>query len=216
LAFLGQISLREINAIVPIPGWPTDGVLAFFYDADQIWGYDPLHRGHCNVAFYAESTSLCRAEFPQSLPDAARYRKHSLKFVSEWTLPTFLELNNGELALWKTDEYRNLVDRLNTGGTGGTVHRRGGNPQEVQGDMRLECQLVTNGLNWGDRSWRDDPRRAELENGASDWQLLIQFDSDEARLNWMWGDVGRVYFWARRQDIEAADFSNNWAILQCG
>jgi len=142
LAFLGQISLREINAIVPIPGWPTDGILAFFYDADQIWGYDPLHRGHCSVAFYPESTSLCRVEFPQGLPDTARNRKHSLRFTSEWTLPSFLELDNGELALWKTDEYRNLVDRLNTGSIGETVHRVGGYPQEVQGDMRLECQLA--------------------------------------------------------------------------
>jgi uncharacterized protein YwqG len=216
LAFLGQFSMREISAIAPIPGWPDDGILAFFYDADQIWGYDPIHRGHCCVMFFPECASLTGVEFPQSLPDNARHPKRPLKFIGEWTLPTDLESNNGEPAFWKTDQYRDLVNRLSIRGIGETVHRLGGYPQEIQGDMRLECQLVTHGLNWGDGSWREDTRRAELEKGALDWQLLVQFDSDEARLGWMWGDVGRVYFWARRQDIEAADFSSSWAILQCG
>jgi uncharacterized protein YwqG len=42
----------------------------------------------------------------------------------------------------------------------------------------------------------------------------MQFDSEES-LDWKWGSEGRVYFMARRQDIEAGDFSNCWAILQC-
>ena len=81
--------------------------------------------------------------------------------------------------------------------------------------MRLECQLVTNGLYCGDATGYQDPRRASLELGASDWQLLLQIDSDEERLGWMWGDVGRVYFWIRRQDLASADFEGAWAVLQC-
>ena len=95
------------------------------------------------------------------------------------------------------------------------IHRCGGHPQEIQGDMRLKCQLVTNGIYCGDPSGYQDPRRPLLEKGAADWQLLLQIDSDESSVGWMWGDVGRVYFWARRQDIEAADFDGCWAILQC-
>jgi hypothetical protein len=30
LAFLGQLSLREIQAVAPLPGWPNEGILAFF------------------------------------------------------------------------------------------------------------------------------------------------------------------------------------------
>jgi uncharacterized protein YwqG len=183
----------------------------------RFWGYDPLHRGHCFVMFYPEPISPTPAEFPKGLADNARYPKRRLRFVREWILPKYLELNTGQFAFWRTNEYRDLIARLNSEGAGReTVHRVGGYPQEIQGDMRLECQMVTHGLNWGDRSWREDPRRAELEKGAADWQLLIQFDSDEERLGWMWGDLGRVYFWARRQDIEAADFRKSWAILQCG
>lgn len=218
LTFLGQLSLREVSAVSSLPSWPREGILAFFYDASQIWGFDPLDRGHCRVLFYPEGVSLAPAEFPKSLKANARFPRSSLEFRCEWTLPTYLELNNGELVLWKMDEYRDLIARVNS--AGGTeresVHRVGGYPQEIQGDMRLECQLVTNGIYCGGPSGYKDPRRAELEKGAPDWQLLAQFDSDEAHLGWMWGDVGRVYFWARRQDIELADFTNSWAILQCG
>jgi uncharacterized protein YwqG len=218
LAFLGQFSLREVCAIAPLPGWPREGILAFFYDASQIWGYDPLDRGHCRVLFYPEEERLTPAEFPTTPSTDAHLPRRSLEFRCEWTLPTYLELNNGDLVVWKMDEYSDLLARLSSDGEaeGGRFHRVGGYPQEIQGDMRLECQLVTNGLYCGDQSGYQDPRRAELEKGASDWQLLAQFDSDEAQLGWMWGDVGRVYFWARRQEIEAGDFTNCWAILQCG
>lgn len=217
LAFLGQLSLREVTAIAPLPGWPRKGVLAFFYDASQIWGYDPLDRCHCRVLFYPEEERLTPTEFPTTLSADAHFPSRSLEFRCEWTLPTYLELNNGDLVVWKMNEYSDLLAKLNSGGEAQArlVHRVGGYPQEIQGDMRLKCQLVTNGLYCGDRSGYQDPRRAELEKGASDWQLLAQFDSDEAQLGWMWGDVGRVYFWARRQEIEATDFTNCWAILQC-
>jgi uncharacterized protein YwqG len=218
LAFLGQVSLRDLASVAPLPGWPNEGILAFFYDHSQLWGFDPLDRGHCRVLFYPEDVPLIPAEFPQTLPADARYPQRSLKFRCEWTLPTYLELKNGDLAIWKMDEYRDLLEKVNSDKLHGKeiVHRVGGYPQEVQGDMRLKCRLVTNGLYCGDRTGYNDPRSVELEKGASDWQLLAQFDSDEARLGWMWGDVGRVYFWARRQDIESANFGNCWAVLQCG
>ena len=217
LAFLGQVSLREIHTIAPLPGWPREGVLAFFYDASQIWGFDPLDRGHCRVLFYPEEERVTPAEFPTGLSTDA-YPQRFLEFQCEWTLPTYLEMNNGDIAPWDMDEYSDLIAKLSFSGDaeGRKVHRIGGYAQEIQGDMRLECQLVTNGLYCGDQSGYQDPRRAELEKGVSDWQLLAQFDSDEARLGWMWGDVGRVYCWARRQEIEVGNFENSWAILQCG
>ena len=45
------------------------------------------------------------------------------------------------------------------------THPIDGYPVTIQGDMYLECQLVTNGLYCGDSSSYDDPRRQELEVG---------------------------------------------------
>jgi uncharacterized protein YwqG len=215
LAFLGQVALEEIHAVAPLPGWPNSGTLAFFYDLET-WGYDPLSRGHCRVLYFPPDEDLVPTPPPQALPAEARFPQRRMVFMREWTLPTYLEQDGVDLSRLRNDDYGDLCHQLTLTLDGDeTTHRCGGHPQEIQGDMRLECQLVTHGLYCGDSRGYQDPRRSSLEKGAADWQLLLQVDSDEERLGWMWGDTGRVYFWARRQDIQAADFDGAWAVLQC-
>jgi len=94
-------------------------------------------------------------------------------------------------------------------------HQVGGYPLPVQGsDMGLDCQLVTHGLYCGDASGYEDARAAELSKGAEDWQLLLQFDTDDD-LDVMWGDAGMIYFWVQREAARRNDFSKAWLILQC-
>lgn len=47
-----------------------------------------------------------------------------------------------------------------------------------------------------------------------DWELLLRVDSDE-NANMMWGDVGRLYYLIRRQDLELRAFEKAWLIFQC-
>jgi uncharacterized protein YwqG len=95
-----------------------------------------------------------------------------------------------------------------------TIHRLLGHPDPVQGNMQLECQLVTNGLYCGDGTGHEDPRASALEAGARDWRLLLQIDTDDT-LGSEWGDTGRVYFWIREQDLAAQRFDSAWHIMQC-
>lgn len=87
-------------------------------------------------------------------------------------------------------------------------------PDEIQGPMELECQLVSRGLYCGDPSGYRDPRAEELSAGATEWRLLLQLDSDD-RAEMMWGDGGRLYFWMREQDLVDRRFESAWAVLQC-
>jgi hypothetical protein len=216
LPFLGQLALAEIYAAAPLPGWPHDGTLVFFCDSSA-WGYDPSARGHCRALFFPPRADLAPAPAPTELPNEARSPLRRLHFRREWTLPTRIISRELDLSIWSDDAYRGLCQQLmpDSHKKHDTIHRCGGHPQEIQGDMRLECQLVTNGIYCGDQSGYQDPRRYSLEKGAADWQLLLQIDSDEKRLGWMWGDSGRVYFWARQQDIAATDFDGSWAVLHC-
>ena len=134
----------------------------------------------------------------------------------EWTLEKYLKSKSDGTQYWTKPEYLKLLEKLNADGGNavGPVHRCGGYAQELQKKLRVQCQLVTNGLNYGDPGVLKDPRVPELDKGVMDWQLVMQFDS-EMSLDWEWGSGGRVYFMARRQDIEAGDFSNCCAILQC-
>ena len=85
----------------------------------------------------------------------------------------------------------------------------------IQSEMELECQLVSNGLYCGDPSGYNDPKAKELEKGAKDWILLLQIDSEDEKTGMMWGDVGRLYFWIKREDLKNKNFNKSWMILQC-
>ena len=63
---------------------------------------------------------------------------------------------------------------------GAVIHRLLGHPDPVQGDMQLECQLASNGIDCGDAGGYRDPRVPALRPGAADWRLLLQIDSDDA------------------------------------
>ncbi len=52
-----------------------------------------------------------------------------------------------------------------------------------------------------------------LADGAANDLPVLQVDSDYALI---WGDMGTIYFWIRKQDLAAHDFSKTWMILQCG
>jgi uncharacterized protein YwqG len=215
LSFLCQLSLPELHAAAPLPGWPAEGSLAFFYDTSQEWGFDPLSRGHCRVLYFAGREQLVPQQAPADLADDALFPERHFTFSPEWTLPDSLMLEDNCHTIF-TDEFRELFERLMPASLDGQpIHRCGGHPQAIQGEMRLECQLVSNGIYCGDQAGYQDPRRKLLEPGAADWQLLLQIDSDPERLGWLWGDNGRVYFWSRRQDLSQLSFEHAWAILQC-
>lgn len=93
-------------------------------------------------------------------------------------------------------------------------HQLLGHPMPIQGDMQLECQLVSHGLYCGDSTGYYDPRAKALEPGARQWQLLLQIDTDE-KAGMMWGDGGRLYFWITKDDLKNRRFENTWMILQC-
>ena len=96
----------------------------------------------------------------------------------------------------------------------GIIHRLLGHPDPIQGDMQLECQLVSHGLYCGDQSGYQDPRAEGLRAGAVDWRLLLQIDSDDDA-GMMWGDGGRLYFWIHKDALAARRWEETHLVLQC-
>jgi Domain of unknown function (DUF1963) len=131
LAFLAQLSLSEIGAVAPLTGWPTEGTLAFFYDAvSHPWGFDPLDRGHCRVLFFTESEPLIPTEFPNGLAGDVRFPSCAMTFSCEWSLPDILHVEGDDSALWRTGDYDELLSKLGAVGSGDSqlIHRIGGPP----------------------------------------------------------------------------------------
>jgi len=94
-------------------------------------------------------------------------------------------------------------------------HALGGWPMTIQGDMRMECQLASNGIYCGTAASYSTPQAKALRSGAFDWRVFLQLDSDEERLGWMWGDGGRLYRWTRAVKDTPASPEQGWTVMQC-
>jgi len=216
LAFLGQLSMAELA-----PSFPPDlllartGYLYFFYDQRQsTWGFDPEDRGSWRVIYVeGDPRDFVSAAKPVGLSEEVSPQKH-LAGIPIRTFPGWFDDSIGALKLNESlmDGYFEMASAAYGGKP---MHQMGGVAQAVQSnDMDLQCQLVSHGIYCGDPSGYNDPRVAGLEAGASDWHLLLQIDSDE-EAGMMWGDVGILFFWIKKEDLRNRNFDAVWMVLQC-
>lgn len=209
LTFLAALDLTEVSLALNIPWLPNAGRLLFFYDTEDMpWGFDPDDKGGWAVIHSESDIESNNARVLSKLP-----KKHvSLKQKSappSWERPEFeaLQLTDAEI-----DTFCEEVDQADDNFP---YHQIGGYPNNVQGDMmELECQLASNGLYCGDSTGYASEQASLLKDGAADWRLLLQMDSDDD-LDVMWGDCGMIYFWIREQDARESRFDNVWLVLQC-
>jgi uncharacterized protein YwqG len=212
LDFLAQVNLADIAGAEN--DLPSEGLLSFFYDADaQPWGFEPGDLGGAAVVY--STGSLVRRDGEGA---GEPFPERSMRFELGIGLPT---VEGGGLDQLGPDEdtadaYAELLEELygEPGQDGSSGTWLLGCPCEVQGEMSEECALVTGGLSTGTPDAHHDPRSAPLREQAHDWRLLFQLASIEDA-GMMWGDMGFLYFWIRKQDLEAHDFSATWTILQC-
>ena len=210
MSFIAQLNCAEFNQLEGAKDYPNEGMLYFFYNNDQsAWGFDPKDKAHFKVFFYnGDLKTLKPTAFPTELPEAGRFKGASLTFEEDYSVPS-----------WEHGVYENLSDEdqdwfFDTFLPDKEINKLGGHPNQIQGEMSLECELVTNGLYCGNPSGYNDPKAEALAPKAKFWQLLLQVDSNSA-LDMMWGDAGRLYFWIREQDLKNRDFDKAWMILQC-
>jgi uncharacterized protein YwqG len=212
LSFLAQVNLEELRPYACGRSLPTEGLLQFFYDPEQeTWGFDPKDRGSWAVLFQASLQGL------QPTLGGRRFPGCRVTMTEVTTLPPWESHDFEQLGLTKKerDAYLGVTDALEDAHPEPALqHQLLGNPAAIQGDMQLECQLVSHGLYCGDLSGYNDPRSRQLEPGASDWRLLFQLDSDDAA-DMMWGDCGRLYFWMTEAALADRRFDTAWMILQC-
>jgi uncharacterized protein YwqG len=213
LSFIAQIRLADVTPFDLQLALPPGGLLSFFYDAtQQTYGADPADRGGWMVVYVpAETATLQRLSAPASLPAAARFKSAAAAFTGEVTLPQQPELDMPNLS-WTSEQQHTYENALGTFPSQAdralAHHRLLGNPDTIQDDMRLECQLAANGV-----SDLDAPAAGPLKAGANKWRLLLQVDSDDT-LGMRWADAGMIYFWIENDALTARRFDNVWVILQ--
>ena len=212
LSFVAQFDLATLPRLKGLP-LPGSGSLFFFYDAvNQPWGYDPKEAGCCKVIYCPSRLSENSPRRPHvDLDEEARFKPIDVTATVETSLPSMNDTLFRDLHAERQefDAYLKLVDPLRS-----PVYRIGGHPNEIQGDVRLQAQLVSNGIYCGNSNGYAEGRKKGLNAGASDWRLLLQVDSEE-RTGMYWGESGRIYFLIRHEDLRHRRFDKVWLILQC-
>ena len=215
LAFVAQVDLGEVARAMPDGPLPKKGHLWFFYVSDQMsWGFDPKDAGSA-VVHYEADAQLARRPLPDDIPEEGRFAPVAVSLRAYEDIPDGTDERNptykgDDAAQDHYGEVRNAVASVT-----GTSHKLLGYPEPIQDEMEDECVAASNGIYMGDAKGREDPRLKELGRSKYDWRLLMQVDSDDAA-DMMWGDVGRLYFWIREQDLAAKRFEKAWMIFQCG
>jgi uncharacterized protein YwqG len=220
LGFLAQINCAELQAYDLEHILPNAGMLYFFYDlVDQPWGFDPNDRGSSAVIYMSNTEALTQAVLPPGTDMSELcFKPFQLEFEIVPSLPAYGSASFEQIGLFseEVDSYFNLVDEVRKRFRKNQPwHQLLGHANNIQGDMQIECQLVSHGLYCGDSSGYTNPLAKALEAEASEWKLLFQFDSDDD-ISSMWGDMGMVYFWIRESSLRQRRFDETWTILQCG
>lgn len=242
LAFLAQFDLAQCR--VESKEWPlpAEGLLSFFYDAeDQPWGISAKDFGAWRVLYIPPGTPLAATPYPKNLDDDARFEAVVLKPHPVHSLPSRCTIVERELtALEAIDDsleeaYDELAEELESApGLTLSSPQLGGWPREIQNEMsgsfaRLvpdkspAGELRPNPFKPGEMMMIKGPDAADappalraLLRDTTDWTLLLQLPSDEDDgPGWMWGDVGRLYYWTPLQALQAKRFEDCWLELQC-
>lgn len=210
LSFIAQINLSETAPLDEENLLPKTGMLYFFYSADQeASGFDYSDKNKFKVIYWNGNFSeLRKVDFPDDLPDHACYKPCAVTIKPEISLPSYGHEMYADFD--ETDDNSFWEHVYNDG----NLNKLLGYSDNIQNDMELECELVTNGLYCGDASGFNDPRAKALEPNAKDWRLLLQIDSNEEN-EMMWGDCGRLYFWIKKDDLLNRNFDKSWFSMQC-
>ena len=220
LSFLCQINLAEISAFDRENLLPKEGLLLFFYEMESsCWGFDPADEGCVRVVYLTDPEGLAPMELPEDLSEEYAVKEYDLSFEAKASYPSYEELDCHTNADVDWDDYDEAVEEMGYE-IDSERHKLLGYADLVQGEMLTECERATRGLYSGDaKSYRETPEdlKNEIHQAAADWVLLFQMASImEEDYELMYGDMGNLYFYIRKQDLAECRFDRVWFALQCG
>jgi len=232
LAFMAQINLAEAAALDKDGLLPKRGLLSFFYEMEtEKWGFDPEDKGCAKVCYFADTANLSRRDFPEDLDADFRWPEFAVSMRALTDLPDYDDFVCAPAAQdipakfpedagkYDWDIYEELRAAYGCqppeDGWSETTKLLG-YPNIIQNSMPYQCEKVSRGIYDGEPQELDEALKADIMAASGDWLLLFQMGTvQDGDFELMFGDVGHIYYWIRKQDLAAGNFDNVWLILQC-
>lgn len=231
LSFMAQINLAEAAEFDKEGLLPKQGLLSFFYELEtERWGFEAEDKGCARVFWFKDLAALQQADFPADLAEDFRLPEFAVEFEAALDLPDLGDFVRSPLTQELPEQYPEAADALDwddfeqlrqefgytAEGDWSENSKLLGWPDLIQHPMQQECEMVSCGIYCGGPQELDPELQAEIEQASQDWILLFQMGTVEnGDFELMFGDVGHIYFWIRKQDLAAGNFDNIWLVLQC-
>lgn len=168
--FLAQIDFAAVAKAHSLPGIPDSGWVALFRDFQSGFDGDYDDNGQWRWAHF-DCPADQLARTEHPGEPLQSFNFCELKFEPELCLPgDFADRFTGDDEALGEEVFEYFDETLNDI-MNGPYHRIGGYPMLIQSS----------------------------ENDLPGWDFLMQIDSDN-EVGWMWGDMGRIYYWGRRKD----------------
>ena len=203
LEFICQIKCSEVD----LTNFPKDGLLLFFV-CDGYWTDKIEDKDYIRVVYVPESACLVETKppfiykkrlfgllKPREIPKV--FDEARLKISRSISLPDPESLNpDFAKKMDLKDEcegYCEIKEEI----SGERFIQIGGYPHPIQYDGIAESAAKAFGF-----------------GEAKDWHMILEV-SFSPQTNMMWGDGGRLHFFAHKADIENRKFDNVWMEFQC-
>lgn len=211
LTFLCQIDLEKVSNLHP--GLQLDGVLYFFISNEQALTYDKAESSFRVI--YQEKSPIKNKLSNDHLPVLD---EHLIEFYEHYTLPSYQEriINDNHYYSSISDDLMELsqyISALTFGTDDFTNHHFFGDPDAVQGDVRMF---------WGAKILKPadifyeglaDYFQSAQEIG-DDFILLLQLDLLDQRIQlYPYGD-NCLYFGILKEDLKNKNFANVKLVIQ--
>ena len=221
MSFVAQINLAELTDAAPLP---ADGLLSFLYAVEAMYEDEDFYRDPrtCRVIYTpAERLGGLERRSCGELSKDAVFRPNRATFTPTLTVPAAESAYLENMGLgWRGnredfDKYWDVFLRRYSEHheNGAIVHRLLGHPDQIQGDMQVGCEAKTSGLDFD--ALRNPDLYQRTVQSAIRWRLLLQIDSEDDKTGIMFGDVGRIYFWIREDDLAKRRFDRVVCEMQC-
>ena len=216
LAFLGQLDLAEVAAAAPEAPLPREGLLLAFYDLrGRPSGLHPSHRGSCRAVLVRGDLARDE-ERAQSLRELPVELSRELMLPGAWSLRgERLEFSAEEAQAWDDLRARLAaaqgIELEETAFETFAIHRLLGYQEEVGGEVEIDCELASSGLDASDFEVYHE-RRDEHEAAACSWGLLLQLSADDALETP--AEMDRLYLCIRDEDLRAGNLDGAWAVVR--
>lgn len=220
LSFLCQINLQDAKKYDKENLLPEKGLLLFFYELDTMcWGFDTEDEGCSRVYYFENENLLEETDFPSDLKEEYIVKEYDLAFSSSVSYPSYEEMNCHISVDCNWSEYDEAVEETGFENIC-ERHKLLGYADAIQGEMLSECERISRGLYCGNPESYEKTSKEEKEaikKAQTEWILLFQMASiSDEGYELMFGDLGNLYFYIRKDDLKNKSFENVWLVLQCG